>query len=507
MPLFEAPTVLLPQLQEAYTRDPRTKLVQAMLEQGSKSLETPTYNIGSTLAKALSAGLGGLSQGLLSKSYQEQNTDALKGIQDSIAGMTAPPSGGPTNANAAGLPQGYGAMNDMISSLAKNPATASQALSLATTLGVNQQNARAQLVNSLLEKGKTIGADGQIGVAPGELGTTAALAKAQSGGQAEGKAPWDVWTAGKTAAIDVKKALDIAGGTSVIDIKKATDLANAQYLREYGTNAPATTPPSAAPTGVAAPSMAPAQSASLQSGAGITTPLQTDKGTAVPPISQQTLEAGSKNIDQQIARSTKVQENWDAVRPTVEQGINRLTALGKVFQQVQAGGLTTNKAEIQNVLEGAGLKPVADRVMSSPDAAKTQEALWLGMQDVLSTLKTINQGTGGRILNSEFNTFFEHGFNPNMKPDTLHSAVTKQLGQMYQVQNMIDDWYGAAKPAGWRDAAQYQSQYFTQPQNSLDNHVKYAESVMGPFKGMTAPNVQAPLPDIEAEMRKRGLLK
>lgn len=211
----------------------------------------------------------------------------------------------------------------------------------------------------------------------------------------------------------------------------------------------------------------------------------TDRGTTVPlPTKQnQTMGPGSDLITKQNAASVETENKWNSVRPTVETARNRLMTTAQAFQTLEGKGLNEGKAEVSNMLRGAGLGPIADMVMSAKDTASVQKVLWNSMQEALSTLKTINAGTGGRILNSEFQAFMEHGFSPNMLGDALHSAISQQLGTIYQTTNMIDDYFGEAKPRGWRDANQFQSAYLRK--NPVENFVDYAAKDIGPLKGMT----------------------
>lgn len=236
--------------------------------------------------------------------------------------------------------------------------------------------------------------------------------------------------------------------------------------------------------GAPMPGRAPVMSLPAGGASASAQPIVTDKGTTVPlpTAGNQTMGPGEKQIESQITNSGKTEENWNSVRPTIETSRQRLGALSDAFSQLETGGLTQSRADISNNLRGAGLGWLADRVMGAKDVGTVQSALWTGMQDVLSSLKTINAGTGGRILNSEFNAFLEHGFSPDMVGPALHNAVTQQLGTTYQVGNMIDDYYGQARPAGWRDANQYQSAYLKA--NPIEGFVNYANKTVPPFGGM-----------------------
>lgn len=273
----------------------------------------------------------------------------------------------------------------------------------------------------------------------------------------------------------------IAENARVAGQKQITDYTNQQQFGTPGTGGP-TDPGTPQPGSGPAPALV-----KVNGTAAIATPT----GTIVPLAKgNQVMGPGTDLIGKQNTESIARENAWSSVRPTLDQAENRLFALGQAFQQVETGGLTEKRAEIANILQGAGLTTAGNAVMSAKDTSAVQTSLWNGMQDVLASLKTINAGTGGRILNSEFNAFMEHGFSPDMQPATLHSAISQQLGVMFQTRNMIDDYYGVGRLAGWQDANQYQSHYLKA--NPLDGFVKYSENALGPFKGMPGGPVDAP---------------
>jgi hypothetical protein len=211
----------------------------------------------------------------------------------------------------------------------------------------------------------------------------------------------------------------------------------------------------------------------------------TSRGTVVPNAQQyQTLAEGEKPAGAQLDRSSKVIENWNNNRANLETQRSRLGVLSQSFQTLEGRGLNESKADLSNVLRGAGLPWVADKIMSAKDTASVQQALWAGMQDVMSNLKTLVSGSGGRILNSEFQAFMEHGFSPDMLGPALYKAVTEQLGTMHQQTNLINDWYTQGKMRGWKDqgAENFQSNWLAK--NPIEGFTNYARITTPPFKGM-----------------------
>ena len=186
-----AQTPLLPQLQQAYQNDPRSALVKALLAQGQHSLETPTYNPGSTVAKAIQVAGPSIMQAMLGQQYQGYNADALKGIQSAVAGMNVPLPGGPTNANAAMISPGADQMSALAATLAGNPATAEQALTLASKSAEMNASSRLAVLQKLFEQGMTV-QNGQVVPLPGYGQALGGIKGAEAGGTAAGTYRFDI---------------------------------------------------------------------------------------------------------------------------------------------------------------------------------------------------------------------------------------------------------------------------------------------------------------------------
>lgn len=216
----------------------------------------------------------------------------------------------------------------------------------------------------------------------------------------------------------------------------------------------------------------------------------TTNGTVVPPPPKMATFPGTDAITKQNENTAATEKNFGAIRGTLDGTEARMVGLAKALQTVQAGGLNERRAEIANTLRTISPK-VADLVMSGADTAAVQSALGLQTLDILGQLKQINQGTGGRILNSEFTNLLSKQYGPDMSPYANYNLLTQALGGVYQTRNMIDDYYKLAKPGGWRDANAFQSAYYSKPENSYQSMVDRAGKTMGPLKGMTGADIPA----------------
>lgn len=215
---------------------------------------------------------------------------------------------------------------------------------------------------------------------------------------------------------------------------------------------------------------------------GIVTP----KGTVVPPAPEQKF-IGSDAIKEQNKNTGETEKTFGAVRGSLEGTEGRIKALADALKVVQSGGLVSHRAEISNTLRGLGLDKAADAFMNKKETGAVQTAIGLQVLDVLGQLKSINQGTGGRILNSEFVNLIDKQYGPDISPEANRALITQALGGISQTRGMIDDYYKYGKPEGWRDANAYQSAYYSDPANSYGKMVKQAEDEVGLLKGMKPP--------------------
>lgn len=216
---------------------------------------------------------------------------------------------------------------------------------------------------------------------------------------------------------------------------------------------------------------------------GIVTP----QGTVIPSPPEQKF-VGADAIKEQNKNTGETEKTFGAMRGSLEGTEGRIKALADALKVVQSGGLVSHRAEVSNTLRGLGLDKAADAFMNKRETAAVQTAIGLQVLDVLGQLKNINQGTGGRILNSEFVNLIDKQYGPDISPAANRALITQALGGINQTRAMIDGYYKYAKPVqGWRDANAYQSAFYSDPANSYGRMVKDAEADVGLLKGMTPP--------------------
>lgn len=209
----------------------------------------------------------------------------------------------------------------------------------------------------------------------------------------------------------------------------------------------------------------------------------TERGTIVPKAPAPSF-IGSDALAKQNTNTAETEKAFGSVRGGLEGTESRMVVLADALKKVQGKGLNEAKAQASSILRGAGMGPIADKVMSAESMSAVQTALGAQTLDILGQLKQINQGTGGKILNSEFTNLLDKQYGPDMSPEANYTLITQALAGIYQTRNLIDDYFKYGKPGGWRDANAFQSEYYGKKENSYSEMVKQAEKTVGPLKGM-----------------------
>lgn len=217
--------------------------------------------------------------------------------------------------------------------------------------------------------------------------------------------------------------------------------------------------------------------------------VQTDKGTITPegnmvPAAPTVQFRGAEEAKATTEKTKKREDDFDALRGGIDGAISRTKMLADAMKIVEGKGFNERRAQISNDLRGLGLGAVADMVMSKKDQNAVQTAIGAQVIDILQQLRNINQGSGGRILNSEFVNLLDRQYGPNLGAEANFNLVTQALAGFRQSRSMIDDYYKFGKPSGWRDAGAFQSAYYSDKANAYDHFVEDAKKEVGPLKGM-----------------------
>lgn len=76
---------LMPMAAQAMQADPRSALIQSMMQTGQQQLQQPTYSPMAALAKALTMGIGGASSGYLQKQYADASKSYPQALTDALS--------------------------------------------------------------------------------------------------------------------------------------------------------------------------------------------------------------------------------------------------------------------------------------------------------------------------------------------------------------------------------------------------------------------------------------
>lgn len=212
---------------------------------------------------------------------------------------------------------------------------------------------------------------------------------------------------------------------------------------------------------------------------------------APPPAAGMGLPGVTTGVPENRADTTK---NWTSTLGPSINAESQLTQIASALKTTQSGGLSEIKAKIANDLGGLGPagQALAKQVMGAKNVADVQTVLHANIMATLDSLKAIVQGSGGRILKTEFEKVSEEALaHPDLTPEANYRIITQMLGILRANRAMVGDWNQASSaptPSGrqWVDPQKFETSW--QEKNPVDSFIKKAGDDIGPLKGMT-PNL------------------
>lgn len=221
----------------------------------------------------------------------------------------------------------------------------------------------------------------------------------------------------------------------------------------------------------------------------------------IDPFKKTDVEFANKAMETDM----KVNDEYSAQLNLYAQAEQRLNTVAQAFKAIQSGGLTTNKAEIANILQGLGADPSKYNL---DDPTSVYNVLHEQGINTLQQLKTMTAGAGSRITNSEFVRIGDYMNNPNLPPATNLQLLGEAIGAIHYNKGMIEDW-NKAGALGNRIADGYTMrpndfERKWQLDHKMNDYVEKVKQDIGPLKGMEGNN--APTQSIKVYHRINGKL-
>ncbi len=265
---------------------------------------------------------------------------------------------------------------------------------------------------------------------------------------------------------------------------------------------PAELPIQAAPTpspGVAPPAVAPpaairrAQPVPLgeamkNPGLAWANPVESSKGTLIPPLSEQPAILGGGAEREHIASSnSEVQKGWRENAATARQTEQQMKVLAEVSQTIQTGKFTSTKADLVSKLDGLGLGGIANffgaGMPSVAEAAQVQKAVGQAALASMLSLKTADR----LFTEGQAEIYRRNSANVDMLPAANYDLITNAMAVARRAQQMPGDWPEATR-LHHGNAGAYETAWYAA--NPLEKTIADVRKEVAPFKGM--PGWQPP---------------
>lgn len=504
---------MMPSVQQAYARDPRQMMIQAMMA-GVQEPQGRVVSPLSVLSRALSAGLAGYSMNNLNDQYQTANQGAQKAMQDAMKYG----SGYTDETGKAIAPD----QNKMISTLMGNPYTSQKGMEFALSNAQAKSKARSDLEAALMKEGMALSSDGtSVTRLPGWGGAKGQNEQDISFGKTLGGNLADIQTKPQLEALtttarnqaeapfDFTRNYQKASGTAAGGLPYAGAEAAAKYYavpHEVGPGSSVVQIPQPGPAGVPSgglqpPPLLPGMPSAEGAAA---TPAATPAGMPTSGTPAQTLYANPNpspgtqpgELDKYYTDIFKGDQDLAGKSRTQ---IAAMTQLSDMLDGIATGKLTPTGMEVARLAKSAGIDP-ATIGYKTEDLGKLEAAQALARELSLSA-----RNFPGAVSD------YEQKLMQSMTPGIEMTPEGRK--------QMLD--IARARAQRNEEMAQIGRDILSKPGNRLDVNFLNARTEWAKrngFTGLPGAATQAPqasdvapspptISDIEAEMRRRGLLK
>jgi hypothetical protein len=236
------------------------------------------------------------------------------------------------------------------------------------------------------------------------------------------------------------------------------------------TGAPSTPPPISLP-GVAPGTPVPLSVAANNMTARIYHPVDTGRGTVIPPLNQQVIPGSAKELEAAIPAWQTKQTEWNASIAPAQAAQQRLNSIANAFKMIQSGAWQTDKAAFDSTMKSLGLPT------TFTDPGQVEIALHSNYAQTLLNLKAETS----RFTQSEFRVLSEKSEHPNLQPEANLEMLSQDMATLARGQQLAQDW-NTAQPLGWKNSLSFETAW-TQA-NPLSNMVQWQRQNIGPLKGM-----------------------
>jgi hypothetical protein len=200
-------------------------------------------------------------------------------------------------------------------------------------------------------------------------------------------------------------------------------------------------------------------------------PIDTGRGTTLPPLTSQALPQSAAEWEAAIPKWTDKQAEWNASIAPAQAAQQRLNSIANAFKLTQSGAFQTNKAELDSVLKSIGLPN------TFTDPGQVEIALHSNYAQTLLNLKAATS----RFTQSEFKVLSEKSEHPDLQPEANLEMLTQDNATLARAIPLPQDWNNAQQ-LGWRNPLSFETSWVQM--NPLSDMVQWQRNNIGPLKGM-----------------------
>jgi hypothetical protein len=223
-------------------------------------------------------------------------------------------------------------------------------------------------------------------------------------------------------------------------------------------------------------------------GPGYSEPVETKRGTVLPPRAAQAPLTGSveslKHQQTGPGGWVETENNWNSNMRTLREVRQTALSVADIMKHYETGAFAGELSDFKAKAKALGIA-IPDSVIQN-DPAQAQKIIKENFSQTIKSLK----GFDSNPAVYQIKLAFENWANTNLQPGANQAILAKAVGTADATEAMVHDW-ADAKRYGWANPVDFERVWGAQ--NNLQSFVDKATKQIGPLKGMPGTGAQ-PLP-------------
>ena len=224
-------------------------------------------------------------------------------------------------------------------------------------------------------------------------------------------------------------------------------------------------------------------------GPGYSEPVETKRGTVLPPRAAQAPLTGSiESLKHQQTGPdgwVATENNWNTNLRTLREVRQTALSVADIMKHYETGAFAGQLSDFKAKAKALGIA-IPDSVIQN-DPAQAQKIIKENFSQTIKSLK----GFDSNPAVYQIKLAFENWANTNLQPGANQAILAKAVGTADATEAMVQDW-ADAKRYGWVNPIDFERVWGAQ--NQLQSFVDKATKQIGPLKGMPQEPQQNPNP-------------